>query len=349
MKKKLYKAISLVLILASVCALLAGCGSDSGKITQIVSYPDDGDYLAVANDALEQYCQEKGIECTIVEGHKHTGHWDSIKDNQLVIVRSFYEEICLEMAKENPKIKFIAIGPCHAADPNGQKKCPNSNVLHFDYDSTQKGFISGYLAAKASKTGEIALVIPDYYLSEKNNMLMGTEIASVILGAKQADPDIKVHMALRTTSSEVIFDTRADVIVTGRTTYVCDVLNSMNLDRHVWVVGYTEKESIDDRYKQAVDKYLLTTVYEQYDIVLPQVIENTINGTQQYGITVKAAVESGVVGFDKTSNYDTHMTDDVKQAMDILVKNISEYDVPAENSYTLEDAFKLVNAEHLIQ
>lgn len=148
MKEKVYKIIALILIFVSVCALLAGCGSDSDKITQIASYPDDGNYLAVANDALKQYCQEKGIECTIVEGHKHTGHWDSIKDNQLVIVRSFYEEVCASLAKENPKIKFIAIGPCHAADPNGQKKCPNSNVLHFDYDSTQKGFISGYLAAK---------------------------------------------------------------------------------------------------------------------------------------------------------------------------------------------------------
>ncbi len=347
MKKKLYKAISLVLILASVCALLAGCGSDSGKITQIVSYPDDGDYLAVANDALEQYCQEKGIECTIVEGHKHTGHWDSIKDNQLVIVRSFYEEICLELAKKNPKIKFIAIGPCHAADPNGQEKCQNSNVVHIDYDNTQKSFISGYLAAKASKTGEIALEIPDYYLSEKYNMWIGTEIASVILGAKQANPDIKMHVALRATSSEVIFDTRADVIITDSTTYVCDVLNSMNLDRHVWVVGYTEKNSVDARYKQAVDKYLLTTVYEQYDVVLPQIIENTINGTQQYGITVKASVESGIVGFDKTSNYDTHMSDAVKQGMDSLMKHIADYNVPAENSYTAEEALKLVNAEYL--
>ena len=347
MKKNLYKVIALVLILASVCALFAGCSSNSGKITQIASYPDDGDYLAVANDVLKQYCQEKGIECTIVKGHKHTGYWDGIKDNQLVIVRSFYEETCLHLAKENPKIKFISIGPCRAVDPNEQKKCQNSNVLHFDYDNTQKGFISGYLAAKASKTGEIVLEVPAYYAQEKYNTWAGTETASIIMGAKQANPDIKVHVTLRVNSSEVIFDTRADVIVTDSTTNACDVLNSMNLDRNLWVMGYAEKKSVDDRYRQAVDKYLLTTVYEQYDIVLPQVIENTINGTQQYGITVKASVESGVVGFDKTSNYDTYMSDDVKQAMDSLMKNIEDCNVPAENSYTVEEALKLVNAEYL--
>jgi len=362
--------ITAALAVCLVLALFAGCGAKPKKVidvTRISSYPDEGDYVSVANDALQQYCDEKGIKFYAANFHPHGAsddYWYGLTESQIAIVRAYYWYTCSQFAAQNPDIRFISIGECDMVSRGMWDACQNDNVLHITGDNVQKAYISGYLAATASKTGEVAMyteLVPEVGYEDRvaedhrtKKGGLGTFIASYVAGAKAADPDVKVYVfsslwdmrnndTIQQILKPMFANTKVDVISTYSSQEACDLLISLNLDRHVWVIESVTKEKVFNNQQAAVDAHLLAYVYDRYDVALPKIIDDTIYGKQQYGITIKASVQTGITGIEQTENYKNTLSKSEKDAVDQMLKDFDSQNVPAENSYSINEALELTD------
>lgn len=215
----------LAILLAAVLAVaLSGCGAGSGstanpdgfKTAFVYVSPLQGSLWTQAWDKARQKLEDDGANTSTVEPIPETA--DSVgvfkdlisKGNKLIFATAFgYQPFVAEVAKDNPDVKFVVIGPWV------QKSARPDNVTAVASDNWIARYALGRLAAKQSKTKTLGFVAANP---------IPTVIASINafeLGAQSVDPSIRTRAvftgtwydpARATQAAQGLADNGADVI-----------------------------------------------------------------------------------------------------------------------------------------
>ena len=206
MSKKLlwlFAALAATLVLVA-----AGCGSDDddesagdtaasetstgggaaeaisvGLVTDIGGLNDRG-FNELANTGLEQAEEEFGVEGRVLESKSDADYIPNLSEcaeqgyDLVISVGFLMGEATETAAKEYPDVKFAIVDNAYEAAP--------TNLQGLLFKEQEAGFLVGFLAGKATKTGTVSSVggqkIPP----------VDRFIAGFQAGAKAANPDVTV-------------------------------------------------------------------------------------------------------------------------------------------------------------
>ncbi len=157
----LHKRLSVVVWLVMVGTLvLSACGGGGasgkfkvGMVTDVGGI-DDKSFNATSWQGVERAIKELGIEGSYLESQQQTDYATNItqylnQDVDLIITVGFMlADDTAKFAKENPDVNFAIVD--FSYDP------PIDNVRALTFAIDQAGFLAGYVAAAATKTGKVA-------------------------------------------------------------------------------------------------------------------------------------------------------------------------------------------------
>ncbi len=158
MRKTLYTLMSLVLL---VSFLLTACGPKptaapsfkAGMVTDMGGI-DDKSFNATSWKGLERAGKELGIEVKYLESQQQTDYATNILQfvnqgyNLIITVGFLLADDTKAMAEKYPNVNFAIVD--FSYDP------PIPNVRGLTFSTDQAGFLAGYAAAAATKTGKVA-------------------------------------------------------------------------------------------------------------------------------------------------------------------------------------------------
>ena len=182
------KIISLLLVLAVVAALFAGCKSNSGtepselKLALVVAGRfGDRSFYDSSKEGAERLAKDLGVKLTTIEcnDENHKAQMQNAAEKADIVVCVGWEFYDIEeVAPKYPKVHWIWI--------DNETSEPVENVLNIVYKQNEGSFLAGYIAASVSKTGTIGAVGGEDS-DTINDFIVGYE-----QGAKQANPDVQV-------------------------------------------------------------------------------------------------------------------------------------------------------------
>ena len=185
------KLIAIVLTLAMIACLFAGCGGknpaesgNQGLTLALVVAGNFGDrsFYDSSNEGATRLEQEgvtvKRIECG---NEKHTEQIYNAAEAADIVVLVGWEFYDVEaVAPEYPDTKFIWIDNATSA--------PVANVLNITYAQNEGSFLAGYVAAKLSETGVVGA------MGGMDDATINDFIVGYKQGALYANPDVTVEV-----------------------------------------------------------------------------------------------------------------------------------------------------------
>ncbi len=154
-----YSSVLLICVVL-VSLLLTACGGGGGasafKVGMVTDMGgiDDKSFNATSWKGVERAIEELGVEGSYLESQQQTDYATNItqfinQDTDLIITVGFLlADDTAKFAKENPDVSFAIVDSSY--DP------PINNVRALTFSIDQAGFLAGYVAAGATKTGKVA-------------------------------------------------------------------------------------------------------------------------------------------------------------------------------------------------
>jgi len=299
MLKKLWVLLSLVLVASMV---LAGCGGGAkgdklkvGMVTDMGGV-DDKSFNATSWAGVQRAVKDLGVDGTVLESKQQTDYATNItqlinQDTDLIITVGFLlADDTADFASRYPETNFAIVDFGSLGD----------NVRGLTFSTDEAGFLAGYAAAAATKTGKVAtfggINIPtvaifmvgfeygvDYY-----NQKHGTNVE--VLGWDTAANDGVFVGNFDSTDdgrrvAETFMNEGADIIMPVAGPVGLGTAQAVKERGNAWVIG--------------VDTDWTVSAAEYKDIVLTSVLKNMDVAVFD---TIKAVQAAGFAGF-KGENY----------------------------------------------
>ena len=295
MSKRIAGLLAVVLTLTmalTACGAGGAGGFKVGMVTDIGGI-DDKSFNALAWDGVQQAEEDLGVEGSYLESNQQTDYATHItqyinQGTDLIITVGFLlADATAEFAQDNPDTSFAIVD--FAFDP------PIDNVRGLTFSTDEAGFLAGYVAAAATKTGKVAtfggIKIPtvtvfmvgfekgvEYYNAEN-----GTDVE--VLGWNTADGNGLFVGNFESTedgrsAGEDFLNEGADVIMPVAGPVGLGTAQAIQADGDSWVIG--------------VDADWTLTAPEYEDIVLTSVLKLIDNAVYD---TIDAAAADGFQGF----------------------------------------------------
>ena len=250
----------------------------------------DGSFNESAYEALEAFERDTGIAYLEVEPADSTQFSRAAAAlarrgaNAVVVIGFYYAQPLEELAGEFPDIRFILIDAVAEA-PNVQ------SVVFREHEGA---FLTGILAAMASRTGTVGFVgaidIP----------LIRRFIAGFEAGARHADPDIRTLVSFvgttpaafndPTTAGELArsqFERGADVVFAGAGNSNFGVFQAANDLGHLAI-------GVDANQNGLYPGTILTSMLKRIDVAILSALAAARAGTWEPGVRALGLAERGV-------------------------------------------------------
>lgn len=300
-------------LLVAVAAVAAGCGGDDSstdggstdgssssggggmKVGFVYVSPLPGSAWSESWDRTREMLEkEEGAETTVVQPIEENPEvvgvlQDLIREgNELIFATAFgYQPFVAQVAKENPDVNFVAIGPWAQEEP-----LPD-NVSTVYGNLWEVRYLTGMVAASMSKTGILGFV------SAFSIPSVVAGINGFELGAQRANPEAKTKVVFTsnwynppqsTQAAQTLAKNGADVIAKHEDS-TGPILGAEAAG--VWAVG-----SEADTSEQSPDTYLTGSVYNWNDYArekYEQTEEGTFKNDEVNGDLASGMVELGPI------------------------------------------------------
>lgn len=341
MRKNLFVVVSIVMLVSLVLTACGGGGTTTkfkaGMVTDMGGI-DDKSFNATSWKGMERAQKELGVEVKFLESQQQTDYATNITQfvNQgyplIVTVGFLLADDTKAAAEKNPTVNFAIVDSAY--DP----PIPNVRGLTFSID--QAGFLAGYVAAAATKTGKVAtfggINIPpvtafmvgyEYgvkYYNEKH----GTSV--VVLGWSSADNNGVFAGNFESTDdgrriAEELMNEGADVIMPVAGPVGLGTAQAVKAKGGAWVIGVDTDWTVSaPEYKDVV----LTSVLKNMDQAIFDTVKEAsakdfkgFNGQNYVGTLANggvgiAAVASGAVSADVVKELDQVKADVIAGKID---------------------------------
>lgn len=268
--------------------------TDSIKLGFIMSgAADEEGWNGLHYDGINSACKELGIELIVKENVKeYSGQCEiaiqelAEEDVDIIILSSYgYASEVKDVVKEYPDITFYSESFDYYGD---NLNCYFARIY-------QARYLSGVIAGHMSKTDVIG------YVAAMSNSEVNRGINAFTLGARRANPDVKVVVAWSNSwdnadkekqlAKKLVDEEGADVLVYHQ--------NQPNVvavaeDEGVYSIGYHEP------YEGASDKFL-TTVEFRWDITYKELLSDYVRGKSNVVNTYWFGLEKEAIGLTTVS------------------------------------------------
>jgi basic membrane protein A and related proteins len=289
----------------------AGADFRVGLVTDIGGLNDRG-FNELANEALEQGATELGVQTRALESKSDADYIPNLSQladegYDLIVSNGFLMgESTEKAAAEYPDSKFAIIDFAYEAPPD--------NLLGLVFKEQEVGYLTGYLAAKVSKSGTVSTVggqkIPP----------VDRFIAGFHAGAKAARPDIKL---LNGYSQDFVDQAKCKEVALDQIAKGSDVvfqvaggcgLGALDAakEKGVWGVGV-------DKDQAFLGDHILTSAVKRVDEAVFQTIEKLVNGEFKGGVAVFDLKSDGVGLGEVSDQVDQALIDEVDQQKEMII------------------------------
>jgi basic membrane protein A len=310
------------------------------KICQVtdVGGIDDASFNAMAWKGVQQAMDEIGVDGQFLESQEQADYAKNIQefldaDCDLIITVGFLlTDATKDAANANPDQKFVGLDISYA-----EGDLENNNVLQTVFNTSEAGFLAGYVAAGMSKTGTVAtfggINIPpvtvfmdgfawgvQYYNEQK-----GTDVT--VLGWDPADQEGTFTGNFESLDdgrsyAEAFFDEGADIVL--------PVAGPVGLgsaaaaqERGLMIIG------VDDDWYNSAPQYsdvVLTSIMKNMDVAVYDAIQSVVDGTFEGGVYT-GTLENGGVGLAPFHDFEDAVPGDLKAEVDQIQQGIIDGDI----------------------
>jgi basic membrane protein A len=308
----------LAALVATLALVAAGCGSDDEEstdtgaaaetgggettaaepikvclVTDIGGLNDRG-FNSLANEGLERAKSEFSVETRVLESKSDADYIPNLSEcaeqgyDLVISVGFLMGEATLTAAKEYPDVNFAIIDNAYEETP--------SNLQGLLFKEQEAGFLVGFLAGKATKSGTVSSVggqkIPP----------VDRFIAGFQAGAKAANPDVTV---LNGYSQDFVDQAKCKEVALDQISKGSDVvfqvaggcgLGALDAakEKNVWGIGVDADQSF-------LGDHVLTSAQKKVDVAVFDTISKAAEGGfEGGGVSVYGLKEDGV-GLGKIS------------------------------------------------
>jgi basic membrane protein A len=309
----------LAALVATLALVAAGCGGDDEEstdtgaaaqtgggettaaaepikvclVTDIGGLNDRG-FNSLANEGLERAKSELGVETRVLESKSDADYIPNLSEcaeqgyDLVISVGFLMGEATETAAKEYPDVNFAIVDNAYEAAP--------SNLQGLLFKEQEVGFLVGFLAGKATKSGTISSVggqkIPP----------VDRFIAGFQAGAKAANPDVTV---LNGYSQDFVDQAKCKEVALDQIAKGSDVifqvaggcgLGALDAakEKGLWGIGVDADQSF-------LGDHILTSAQKKVDVAVFDTIQKAADGSfTGGGVTVYGLKEDGV-GLGKIS------------------------------------------------
>ena len=302
----------LAALVATLALVAAGCGSDDEEstdtgaaaetgggettaaepikvclVTDIGGLNDRG-FNSLANEGLERAKSELNVETRVLESKSDADYIPNLSEcaeqgyDLVISVGFLMGEATETAAKEYPDVKFAIVDNAYEAAP--------TNLQGLLFKEQEAGFLVGFLAGKATKTGTVSSVggqkIPP----------VDRFIAGFQAGAKAANPDVTV---LNGYSQDFVDQAKCKEVALDQIAKNSDVifqvaggcgLGALDAakEKGLWGIGVDADQSF-------LGDHVLTSAQKKVDVAVFDAIQKAADGSfEGGGVTVYGLKEDGV-------------------------------------------------------
>lgn len=341
---KMKKLVSLLLSLALITLLAAGCsntadnsgGAGSGSLRVAFIIPgsiSDGAFGTLSYQGVQAVQEEPYVaEATYIEGvESATDASKAIRDyvaagyNVVWAQSGLHSASVMEIAPEFPDNVFVTL----AAVPEDQTF---ENVWFAANECEGAYYVAGALAAQTTQTGTIGVV------GGRENPLYVACSRAYEEGAKSVNPDVEVLTVFTGDFNDPIkakeaaasqIQSGADVIVhfqdLGLTGVVAAAEEATQTGSQIWVIGKG-----GDQYEQAPDVTLTSVIFD-YGVAMKNIMTEIADGTKSGEMPLD--MENGAVYL---ADFRGRVPDDVAAQLDELTQQVIAGEVTYTTQYDVE-------------
>ena len=363
------RTISLMLVLAMIAALFAGCGNsakeepatneapagaateDAMKVIYLVngSLGDKGFFDSAAS-GINKMASDLGAQTKIVEmGRDETSYESnyldvSDQDWDLIISGTFsVSELAQEIAVQYPEKDYLIFDVSVDFE-----KVTTGNMLGLSYYSNQGAFLSGVLAAKMlleaedpkiDNTNKTLGFIGSMDTSGINDFLVG-----YLEGVKYVDPEIKVLCSYVGSFEDVTkcMEMTTQLYNQGAQLVYAPVSQS--------ILGSVTAAANCDKYLIACDQDLYTQLSESDANMARNIVTSSLknvgeslftavkclqDGTMEMGNNYTLGLDSGAVGLAKNANYEAIVSEAIRTAVEEVEAKIIGGEIAVSSAFSM--------------
>lgn len=363
------RTISLMLVLAMIAALFAGCGNsakeepatneapaaaateDAMKVIYLVngSLGDKGFFDSAAS-GINQIGAELGAETKIVEmGRDETSYESnyldvSDQDYDLIVSGTFsVKELAEDVAVQYPDKNYLVFDV--SIDFN---KVTTGNMLGLGYYSNQGAFLCGVLAAKMLLESEDAKIdntnktlgfIGSMDTSGINDFLVG-----YLEGVKYVDPEITVLCSYVGSFEDVtkcmemttqLYNQGAQIVYAPVSQSILGAATaSSNCDKYLIACDqdlYTQLSESDANMARNIVTSSLKNVGES----LVTAVKSLEDGSMVMGNNYTLGLDSGAVGLAKNANYEALVSESIRAYVEEVEAKIIAGEIAVSSAFTM--------------
>ncbi|WPM05932.1 nucleoside ABC transporter substrate-binding protein BmpA [Borreliella sinica] len=184
----------LLLLILFECIIFLSCsgkgGLESGipKISLIIDGTfDDKSFNESALNGIKKVKEEFEIDLVLKESsiNSYLSDLEGLKDsgsNLIWLIGYRFSDVAKAASLQNPEVKYVIIDPVYSSEPI------SSNLVGLTFRAQEGAFLTGYIAAKVSKTGKIG------FLGGMEGEIVDAFRYGYEAGAKYANKDIKTSV-----------------------------------------------------------------------------------------------------------------------------------------------------------
>ncbi len=281
----------------------------------------DKSFLDSAAAGMERAEAELPVEASVIEAGLDRSRWqpalaDAADQGFDVVIVGTWEMtgFVTDLAADYPDTRFIIFD--EAPDFSGGGL---DNVMGITYRTSTAAYLAGYAAASVSETGKLGEILG----VEGGPILeFSTGFAQ---GARAADPDVEIIRAVAGTFTDPAkgkelalaqFDQGVDIVfpIAGGTGI--GALQAAR-DAGKLAIGVdSDQAAIFAPTDPAQADVIITSVEKRVGDSLVTALEQTIDGTADYGAALNLGLSDGAVGISRNAQYEALVPEDVRTAVD---------------------------------
>ncbi|HBT47540.1 MAG TPA: BMP family ABC transporter substrate-binding protein [Peptococcaceae bacterium] len=227
-----------------------------------------------------------------------------------------FGDAALKVAKDFPEVKFIVTSHTIAQPPN---------LCSLIVDNTEVGFLAGYVAGLATKTGVVG------YLGGKDIPPIRDAMYGYIVGAKLANPNVKVLATMLDTFEDVakakeqalaFIQQGADVLLGNGNEAGLGVIQACQ-EKDVLAIGYSMDQS------SAAPNHVLASSLQSYQMAFKHVMGLILDGKWE-PIHYRASLNEGATGIIWNEKVLAKLPAEVKTKTDEIEERIKAGELDIE-------------------
>lgn len=364
------KLVSLILALALVAAMMAGCAGNTAKPSDGSEKNNGGSESEALNVALviagslgdkgfndsakagiDMAAEEFGVTSQIVEipSSDKTRYEPTLLDladtgeyDLIIAAGNAMREVLENVSKEYPDQKFYLFDA--AVDYNNGTF---ENIYCNTFLQNEASFLAGVVAAGMTTSGALDGLNDDAIVG--NVLMMDMAVINdfmvgFIEGCKYVNPDIKINSAYIGALDAAKAKDMAMAMYQQKSDIVFQVAASAGLgvieagkEQKGYVIGVDSDQAMAlmDADPDAANR-ILTSVLKRSDMAIYRVIQMMMEGTVPWGTTEALGMEQECVGLAKNSVYETLVTEEVRAMVDEAEQKIASGEIKVSTAYGME-------------